>query len=201
MLEPEDIRCTSIARYGLPGGARISDQIRLEVRQARIVIGLISQAGFASAWVLFELGARWATEGVLVPLLAPGVPASIIKGPLSEVRALSCDSREDLRQLIDQVAAVLEPGKGALDSYARDEMDAVLALKEELALEIDPAPVLEFLRTKPGRLFYTSVIARGAGMELAQAQIVLPRLVTEGLVKEELEKFGPVYKLLEKSGD
>ena len=58
-LSDEEIRCTSVPGYKLPGGAETDQQIRKELLAAPVFIGLVTDAGLASIYVLFELGARW----------------------------------------------------------------------------------------------------------------------------------------------
>jgi len=103
-LSATDIRCTSVDGYRLPGGADFSDQIRKELLGARVFIGLISEVSFRSTWVLFELGARWGARKHLLPLLAPGVSPGILKGPVSQLNALRCDSQSELHQLVTEIA-------------------------------------------------------------------------------------------------
>lgn len=107
-LPSSDIRCTSVPGYKLPGGAETDRQLRSELLDATVFIGLITEAGLASAYVLFELGARWGADKQLIPLMAPGVSPEILQGPISNINALSCSSTADLQQLTYQIAEVLD---------------------------------------------------------------------------------------------
>ena len=107
-ISAADIRCTSVDGYRLPGGANTDEQLRQEVLQAPVFVGIVSHASFDSAYVLFELGARWGRNEYLVPLLASGVPASILKGPISGLNALSCDRTSQLHQLVAEVGQQLD---------------------------------------------------------------------------------------------
>lgn len=98
LLPAEDIRCTSVEGHKLPGGADVEDQLRDEILGAKTVIGLISSVSFNSAYVLFELGARWGIQRNLIPLLAHGTSPSILKGPISGYNALMCDNNSQLLQ-------------------------------------------------------------------------------------------------------
>lgn len=95
---------TSVEGHKLPGGADVEDQLRDEILGAKTVIGLISSVSFNSAYVLFELGARWGIQRNLIPLLAHGTSPSILKGPISGYNALMCDNNSQLLQLIRDVS-------------------------------------------------------------------------------------------------
>lgn len=102
-LATKDLRCTSLDGYRLPGGADIDSQLRSEIMHATTLIGVISNDSFDSAYVLFELGARWGQGTNLIPLLAHGMSPSSLQGPITRYNALSCESEEQLQQLIYDV--------------------------------------------------------------------------------------------------
>jgi hypothetical protein len=101
-LPAKDIRCTSVDGHRLPGGAEIDSQLRREIMGAKTVIGIISKESFDSAYVLFELGARWGQGENLIPLLAHGMHPPL-KGPIQNYNALSCESETQLFQFIADV--------------------------------------------------------------------------------------------------
>jgi hypothetical protein len=107
-LPAGQVRCTSIDGYRLPGGANTNVQLRAEVQDADAFIGVISAQSIKSLYVAFELGARWGAGKPLIPLLAPGIDVSLLGGPLSGLNALRSDSREQLQQLVVDVAQVLQ---------------------------------------------------------------------------------------------
>jgi ketopantoate reductase len=57
-LPSKSIRCTSVEGYMFDPGIPVDEQIRREVRQSTIFIGLITPASIRSPYVQFELGAR-----------------------------------------------------------------------------------------------------------------------------------------------
>jgi len=83
-----------------------------------VFLGLVTDAGIASIYVLFELGARWGADKQLIPLLGPGVSADVLQGPLSNINALSCSSESDLLQLVSQIGEALDMPPGSPESYA-----------------------------------------------------------------------------------
>lgn len=105
---PKEIRCTSVDGYRLPaGGTHIEEQLRRDVLEARVFIGLISPASLQSTYVVFELGVRWGARKNLVPLLAPGVDPTILTSHLMSFNVLRCDSAAQLQQLVHDLAAML----------------------------------------------------------------------------------------------
>ena len=106
-LRAESIRCTSVDGYRLPAGADSDEQLRDEALACRALIGILSAFSLASAYVLFELGARWGAKRPLIPLLAPGIGPQALKGPLAGLNALSCESAAQLHQLVSDIAAIL----------------------------------------------------------------------------------------------
>jgi hypothetical protein len=126
-LSSDEIRCTTIDGYRLPGGAKTNEQIKREVRDSIAFIGLISTAATDSMYVLFELGARWGSDKHLLPLLAPGVSPDILKGPLSDLNALSCGNVAQLHQLVKDLADTLDVQPETPDAYQR-YIDGILAI-------------------------------------------------------------------------
>lgn len=162
-LSAEDIRCTSVDGYRLRGGANTDAELRREVHDCEAFVGVISEGSIHSIYVIFELGARWGSQGYLVPLLAPGVPSSILKGPLQGINALRLDSRSELHQLIREMGQELELKIESPAAYEK-QLDRVLtaAAKEaesgqasQLAAAPTDAPQLsqeeiEIMKLMPG---------------------------------------------------
>jgi len=107
LLTAEDIRCTSLEGYKLPGGADTDAVLKAEVEAADLVVAILSTSSLASHYVTFELGARWGSGRPLIPLLAPTLPASALSRPLSALNSLSCASAADLHQFVADSARIL----------------------------------------------------------------------------------------------
>lgn len=106
-IPADRIRCTSVDGYRLAAGASTDIQLKREVHDARVFIGLITPASIQSAYVLFELGARWGAGLHLAPILARSADGSYLRGPLSGLNALSCSSAPQVHQFVSEVAEIL----------------------------------------------------------------------------------------------
>ena len=133
-LRAEQIRCTSVEGYRLPAGADFDSQLRDEALESRVFIGILSAFSLASAYVLFELGARWGTKRPIMPLLAPGIGLQVVKGPLTGLNVLSCENASQLHQLVSEVAEVLSISSESPAVYQR-HIDAILYLAHPVDLE------------------------------------------------------------------
>lgn len=126
-LPAEEIRCTSVDGHRLAGGQETDRTLRAEIRDCEVFIGLISEASIESAYVLFELGARWGAERHLLPLLAPNADPSLLRGPLSGINALSCSSAADLHQMVQEIGEILGLKPEGPSTYQR-RIDEILSL-------------------------------------------------------------------------
>ena len=106
-ITSDDIRCSSVDGYRLPGGVSIDERLRIEVHDAELVIGLLTPNSLRSAYVSFELGARWGAQKRMIPLLAAGIAPEALEGPLSGINALDCGSDGQIHQLVEETASHL----------------------------------------------------------------------------------------------
>jgi hypothetical protein len=103
-LTEEDIRCTSVDGYRFEVGADTDVQLKQEVKSSKAFIGLITPSSIESAYVLFELGARWGADLHLAPVLARGADAKFLRGPLSKLNALKATEEAQMHQLVQDIA-------------------------------------------------------------------------------------------------
>ncbi len=170
-VSAERIRCTSVDGYRLPGGVDTNDRLRLELRESKSLIALVTDSSIASTYVLFELGARWGAELALVPLLPTAADKRLLRGPLGALNALTCDSRSQIHQLIDDVASHIEvkPGKPASYQEYVDTVLACAAAKEhdETKSLVSPSVGVDFERMSQHVLNYFTAkgFTRNVGFE------------------------------------
>lgn len=119
-LPSEGIRCTSVNGYRLPIGASTEEQLRIEIHEAKVLIGLITSASLKSHYVLFELGARWGANNFLAPVMAGSVNPSDLPGPLTGRNAINCNDSGQVQQLVDDIAQHLQrklDGRASFQKY------------------------------------------------------------------------------------
>ena len=130
-LAAAEVRCTSVDGYRLPGGADTSSQLREELLSATALIGIVTPAAITSAYVLFELGARWGAAKRLWPVLARRAHDSVLTGPLAETNALHLTSRAEVIQLVDELATSFGVTVESWPSVQK-EIDDVIKLASEV---------------------------------------------------------------------
>lgn len=126
-LRADQIRCTSVDGYRLPVGSDSDEQLRQEILGARAFVGILSPSSLASAYVLFELGARWGAGKQLAPVLAPATTPRDLRGPIAGLNSLRSDSSEQLHQLVQDLGSVLGIPPEAPQVYG-PSVDSVLAI-------------------------------------------------------------------------
>lgn len=130
------IRCSSVDGYRLPGGISTDERLRIEVHEARLIIGLITPSSLKSLYVAFELGARWGAKKPMIPLLAAGASPTHLGGPLTGINALRCDNTSQITQLIEDSASHLNVTHEKMSSCT-EEINQLAKLSSDLARETD----------------------------------------------------------------
>ncbi|MDM0054010.1 toll/interleukin-1 receptor domain-containing protein [Variovorax sp. J22R115] len=164
LLSADDIRCTSLEGYKLPGGADTDAILKAEVEAADLVAAVLSTASLASHYVTFELGARWGNGMPLIPLLAPTLPASALSRPLSGLNTLSCASAADMHQFVAESARILNLTSQPPASFQR-HIDRIVS-----SAHVGAAAALDI--TGPERLLY-STVERDLGFDFKGASAQL----------------------------
>lgn len=131
------IRCTSVDGYKLPVGADTDQRLKREIFGARAFIGVITPSSARSAYVLFELGARWGADRHFAPVLAAGADESYLSGPLTGINALFLTARNQVWQLVQDVAEHLELSLEPMSSF-QTAVDHVVAVAKTPAIQTQP---------------------------------------------------------------
>ncbi len=137
-LLASQIRCSSVDGYRLPAGVNTDDQLREEIKTVTVLIGLLTANSLSSTYVLFELGARWAAELFMIPLLA-GIKPEEMRGPHGVLNALSCEAEGQLIQLVEDTGRELNITPQSAAAYL-PQVRAVKALAESIAASSAQSP-------------------------------------------------------------
>ena len=137
-LFANQIRCSSVDGYRLPVGVNTESQLREEVNDVKVVIGLVTPNSLSSSFVMFELGARWGANLFLAPLLA-GIKPGELSGPLSLLNALSAHNEAQLHQLLHDLSERLGLTLQNTASYVR-HVSAVRALADQIRIGVMTRP-------------------------------------------------------------
>lgn len=202
-LSSSEIRCTTIDGYRLSGGANTNEQIKREVRDTKAFIGLISFAATDSMYVLFELGARWGSDKHLLPLLAPGVSHDILKGPLSELNALSCGNSSQLHQLVNDLAEILEIESEPPQAYQR-YIDGILAIppsEDEISLVDDQVEAIPACKLTDVQIQIMKAVADMERREATVANIAKVIGLPEMEANYNLDELARKHKFLDWIGN
>jgi DNA-binding PadR family transcriptional regulator len=198
LLGVNEIRCTSVAGYDLPAGATIDDQLRLEIEESELLIGLVTENSLRSTYVLFELGGRWILRKPLIPVLGKGAKASTLREPLKSLVAASCDNRAQLFALVENIAKRLET-KGTIPSHYSQAVERVLSVSKQQNTELvatPPSPLgttaelsaheissLQMLGGGCVSPLIEDIISDNLGISMARARQALESLRRKRLVK------------------
>ncbi len=132
-IPTQRIRCTSVPGCKLQIGADTNQQLRREVLSARAFVALITEVSIESAYVLFELGARWGSDRFLAPLLGGGAGPGVLAGPLKALNALQCN-QEDLLQFVRNIGDELDTAPESTEAYI-GKIGDVVGISDRLAEE------------------------------------------------------------------
>jgi hypothetical protein len=113
-IPSEAIRCTSLPGYKLLIGVHTASQLKTEIAQTEFVLGIITPQSIESKYVLLELGAAWGLGKRTFPLVARGLKASGIPGPLGELNWLDLAESPNCYQLIKELSSFKPMGDGNL---------------------------------------------------------------------------------------
>jgi hypothetical protein len=99
-IPSKQIRCTSVPGYQLPVGVPVAQRLSQEIREATVVIGLVTPHSVGSSYVLFELGAAWGLQKPTFPLLAKGANKGNLPEPLKLAHAVTITKATAVRQIL-----------------------------------------------------------------------------------------------------
>src|SRR4029077_4969743 len=93
-VHPDDIFCSSLPGMGIPTGQDFIAYIKSQVKHPELVLLVLSQEFFKSQFCNNEVGASWALDLPVYPLLVPPVSYGDVKGVLFGKQAAKLDDKE-----------------------------------------------------------------------------------------------------------
>jgi hypothetical protein len=110
-LVDHQIRCTSVPGHQLSFGNSISQLLKDDIRLSPIIIALITETSLASKWVMFELGASWALNKTVIPIIGPSLAYKDLPGPLVTNTCIQIgknDASSRIRDALSQISLELK---------------------------------------------------------------------------------------------
>lgn len=86
-------------------GAVWWDEIREQLRHAKVLLACISRQSVNKPWILFECGAGLGCGGVVLPVVLDDLPTSVLAPPLSMFQAIRLDDAHGFVHLVERIAA------------------------------------------------------------------------------------------------
>jgi hypothetical protein len=108
----EDIVCSSVPGHALRFGTTIESQLKTGIQEGKALFALLTQDSIMSSWVLYELGAAWGLDRLIIPILGPGVAYKDLPGSLAQYPCISVDEpdvrvRSRIEEALNQLATSL----------------------------------------------------------------------------------------------
>lgn len=125
-LKATDIRCTSVERHQLEGGANTEPQLKEEIQSSSVFVVILTDNVLQSPWVLMEAGARWGADKQVIPILSNGANPQHF-GPLGGKNAIKAAIRDSVTNLLEQLARTLEKPLQKQSAYSA-ALDALVEI-------------------------------------------------------------------------
>src|ERR1700683_596746 len=91
----------------IPAGEIWLDRIKEQLRQAQVMVLMLSPRSVKKAWVNFEAGAAWIRELKVIPVCFNGMTKNKLPKPYSSYQGLNLFEAEDQFYLVSSIAAHL----------------------------------------------------------------------------------------------
>lgn len=109
----KSIFCSSLKGQNIKPGEDFVDSIRNNLDEATCVLALISEAYYASAFCMCELGGVWLASKSFLPVLVPPIDYKDLKAVLGGLQVSKIADEDDLDELRDELLSRL-----SLDGHA-----------------------------------------------------------------------------------
>ncbi len=102
-IDSREIFCSSLNGQGIKLGVNFKDSIHKELNDATMVITIITDYFYASAFCMCELGGVWLKSKDFVPVLVPPLSSKDLEAVLSGIQAIYINSPNNLDQFRDEI--------------------------------------------------------------------------------------------------
>lgn len=124
-VSDSNIRCTSNKGTGYLVGDNLTNEIKKEIQNSFVIV-IQTANSMNRSWVLWEMGAAWASAKNTAIIYGTGLSLHDLEGPFRDTLVASLSSRDQMRDLIfainDKVGGLnISPKlESALDSYIKE---------------------------------------------------------------------------------
>ncbi|HLJ28016.1 MAG TPA: toll/interleukin-1 receptor domain-containing protein [Candidatus Angelobacter sp.] len=172
-IRTEDIFCTSFDEQGIPPGADFSPYMRERLKEAEVILAIVTPQYYECPFCLCETGGAWATEKKFLPLLVEPVGYDDLRGALYGKQGLLITESGKLDTLRDQLSTL---SKGKTTRWNRKKEDFLKALP---ALLRTMKPVATLSSVDANKLRAELATAKAEAEELDKQNEGLQRHIAE----------------------
>ncbi len=121
-IPANEIRCTSLAGYGLNIGADTIKELRKEAIQAKVFVAVFTPNALSSAFTMLEIGCRWGRgkKNSFLPIVCDNQGIDILQGPIRHINAAIANDTASIHSFICSLERALEIKKNEPDVYNED---------------------------------------------------------------------------------
>lgn len=173
-----EIFCSSRKGQGVPAGHDFKSYIKDKLQGSALVIALLTENYYGSAFSMCELGAVWVGSQAFVPVLVPPLGYDALKAILQGVQAIKPNDAADLDELRDlvrtKVLGGVDLGTPRWNKH-RDKFLSGLGVALKQVKTSAPVSRVEYLKVKKERDEYVDAYQR-QGEELSESQALCSEL-------------------------
>lgn len=191
-LLSDEIAYTSREDMGVPPGGRIDDYLHKNIKCAKIVLLMISVNYKNSEVCLNEMGAAWAYNRYIIPILLPNTDFSKLGWLLTFEKAIEIDDTSGLDSLYDKIRGILKIQKCKTANWNRNKKKFIDFCKNNYSPLIIPSIEKSIVKTDVSKVklaaFDENFIVRGITEGEYHFQITIRlRAVSENISLKNIE--------------
>lgn len=130
VLRSNEIRCTSIEGYTIDTGDDFNSTLRHEVEDSEVLIAIVSNNLVASAYSMFELGARWGSKKPLLPVTFSDEGINSMEDPFRTIQAKPLNNYKSVLRFVEDLGKYLNKEPENTSVYIDDVNNLIKLYKE-----------------------------------------------------------------------